>query len=45
MKCGNAGASSRLRERTERNLGASEVTLAHCIDESCSEYQNAFGYA
>jgi hypothetical protein len=36
--------SSRLRTRTERNLGADELALAHSIEERCTEYQREFGY-
>ena len=36
--------SSRLRARTERNLGADELAMAHSIEERCTEYQREFGY-
>ena len=38
------GVSSRLRERGERELDASQLALAHSIEEKCAEYQRAFGY-
>jgi hypothetical protein len=37
--------SPRLRGWAERNLGRAELNLAHSIEENCSEYQGAFGYA